>query len=344
VPIEEQEEHVPLGEPAPEPAGDEEEQKLEIEVIDDTPEPDRGKTPPKEPVEKIAGDESGDERYPEDVRKRIKSLRYVFHEERRGKEKAERETQEAIGYAQRILDENNRLKAQLSTGERVLIDQAQRRALAQVEQAKELYRQAHESGDTDRIVKAQEGFSRAVAEHDRLQQYQPSTPPPGTQPPPPQQAPVPQQAQPQQQEIDDRTKGWLKKNPWFGTPGYEEMTSLAMGVHTRLSNRGVLPTGETADEYWTTVESRLQQVFPEQFGSGSGNPSAAGQAQNGAAAPENGRTNGNRPRPVVVSAGSRSPNGPIKVRLTQTQVEIARRLGLTREQYARELVKEQKNS
>lgn len=330
------------GEPEGEPKSTE--IPIEIEVVDDTPEPDRGKAPPTVPPEQIAGSEADDESLTPEARKRVKQLRYVYHEERRNKEKAERESNAAIDYAKQLLDENRRLKNQLSTGERVLLDQAKSRSEAQIESAKAAYRAAHDAGDSEAILKASEALTRAVNDHQRFSSYVPTSPPPGSPEPPPQpHSAQPQYApqQPQAPPVDDRTQGWLQKNPWFGAPGYEEVTSFAMGVHTKLSNRGVLPTGTTADEYWDTVNRRLTEVFPAQFGAGAGQSAAAGAQGSGT----NGRTTMPRTapaqRPVVMTAGARSSATPIRVKLTQSQLTMARRLGLTAEQYAREVAKEQ---
>lgn len=331
-----------LPEPQEKPAkAGADEDQYDIEIVDDTPEPDRGKGPPSQPPEQLVGKEEEDESFAPDAKKRIKQLRYVYHEERRSKEQAKREADAAVDYARQLLNENQQLKGQLSTGERVLVEQAKGRAEAQVSMAKSKYLAAHENGDAAAMAQAQEEMARAVSEHQRFLNYVPSTPPA---PPPQQYAPGPPQpqAQPQSQpqEVDARTKQWFSKNSWYGAPGYEEPSNFALGVHQRLIHRGVSPTNpDTADEYWSTVESRLAAVFPEQFGSMFGN----GQATNGAPNPPSGRTQ-NRPsqpgsRPVVAAGGARKSAGPIKVRLTQSQDALRQKLGLTREQYAKEVVK-----
>lgn len=287
------------------------------------------------------GSDADDESLTPEGKKRVKQLRYVWNEERRNKEKAEREANAAVDYARQILDENRRLKEQLSTGERVLIDQAKSRASAEVEGAKAAYRMAHESGDPDSMIKAQEALARAVHDHQKYSSYVPQSPPPGQQQQQPYQQNVPQQqppSQPPAAPMDDRTREWISKNPWFGTPGYEEITSFAAGVHTKLLNRGVFAKGETADEYWDHLNQRLHAVFPEHFGhssaktNGTPNPNQNVSSQ---------QVRNNAPRPVVATAGARpSTSLPTKVRLTQSQAQIARKLGLTTEQYARQLVKE----
>lgn len=314
------------------------EDEIEIEIVDDTPEVDKGRAPAKEDTQKIAatvGDDAEDARFPADVQKRIKRLKFVYHEERRNKEKAEREVTAAVEYAKNLLEKNRVLESQLATGERVLIDQAQKRAGAMVENAKALYLAAHESGDAQAIVKASEAMSRAVSEHERLQAYQPQTPPPQQQPS------QPQYQQPQQQypaAVSERTQAWIKKNPWWQQPGYEPLSNLAYGVHQKLVAQGIVDGGDTADEYWDTINRELTTRFPEFFGKTQ--VAANGQASHDRTPSP---AQNNRPRPVSPTAGGRTPNnGPIKVRLTQSQLEIARKLGLKPEQYAKQLVKEQR--
>lgn len=318
---------------------------LEIEHIDDTPAEDRGKGEPVTPPAQLEGSEEEDGQYGEKVQKRIKQLRYLSQHERREREKAENERQAAVEYAKNIISENERLKAQLTTGERVLIDQAHKRAEAVLDTARERYLKAHDSGEPTEILKAQEALSRAVAEHERIGLYQPrreqtqaaqqqqqqyQQPAPVVQMPQQQQAPA---------EIDDSTKGWLRQNPWFGAPGYEGITGYALGLHQDLVSRRILPDDPaTSEEYWNVINSSLKQRFPEQVGSGSGaaHQDVSGQTQNG--------RQGIRPRPVAPAAGTRTsgtPSQPVKVRLTPSQVQLCKRLGITEETYAREWLKTQ---
>src|SRR3954470_9636161 len=151
--------------PEPSEPSTPEEDKYEVEIVDDTPEPDRGKKPPSQPVEQIAGKEEDDEGFAPDAKQRIKQLRYVYHEERRNKEQAKREVDAAVEYAKRLMTENEQLKQHLSTGERVLVEQAKSRAEAQISNAKQKYLTAHEAGDAPGMASAQEETSRAVSDH-----------------------------------------------------------------------------------------------------------------------------------------------------------------------------------
>lgn len=329
----------------PGPADEDSGEKIEIELIDDTPEADRGRTPPSQPVEKIAGDDADDDKFEGPARERMKRLRYVYHEERRAKERAERQINESVEQLRRFREENVQLRQHLAQGERVLISEAVRRAEAQVDGARVKLLQTQEGTDNAAITKAQEDFMRAVAEHQRLQAIQPVMPDPALQQPqqpqpPPQQPP----GQPQQPQPSRETQEWVQRNPWFNAgPSYRKMTNLAVMISNELIEDGIAPSGPTAAQHFAEVEKRLQLNFPDFFGSDAG--AATGQRTAQPVQP-NGRANGARPpqspaaRPPVFAGGSRAPaNGPVKVRLTQSQVDIARRLGVTPEAYAREYLK-----
>ena len=328
------------------PAADAE--PIEIERIDDTPEQDRGQAPPPPETYQAVDDEKADEAYGQKVQGRIKQLRHVYHEERRQKEAAFREREQLVAYAQNLQSEVARLRDLVSSGERVLIDQASGRAAAEVENAKEQFRRAHDSGSVEDIAKAQEALARAVAEHERFKSMRPASPPQQQQQPqqpqqqyqPQQQAypPPPLPQQPAAPARDERYEAWKAKHPWHRTAGYEEATGYLDFIHTQLVSNGVLPSGPTADTYWATVDQRLSATFPQLAGSGSGNATHAnGQAPNGRSS-EQTRQN----RPPTATSGNRPSSAPTKVRLTESQLRIARRLGVAPEDYAREFLKSER--
>ena len=322
------------------------EEKLDIEVVDDRPEAERARPAPTLPVEQIAEHHAEVEEgeLPEDARKRIKSLKYSFREAQRQKNAAERERDEAIEYIKRVRSENESLRGQLTTGERVLIDQAKGRTDAQVAAARENYRRALTADDPDQLVKAHEELARAVAENERVSAYKariPEQAPPEAQrsAPPPQPQERPQQEAP----VDPRYADFVRRNQWWQRPGYEPLNSYAFYLHADLVSQGIVPAGETYDDYWSQVDRAMSEKFPELYVAESGNGRRStqpdgGQAQNGARAPS-ARPGAAAPRPVTVTSGSRTSGGPVKVRLNQSQVTMARRLGLTEEQYAREWLK-----
>jgi len=292
--------------------------EVQVDVIDDTPEQDRKRLARTESSETQEKDDevSG---YGENVQKRIKQLKYEFHEERRAKEEANRTREEAIEYARRIQEENKSLKKLVDDGENTLVQQAQGRIEAQIEGAKREYKEAFETGDPDKIVDAQSKLTKLETEKIRVESY---TPKKRVE----QETPAPQ-AQPAQQpkyEVDDRTKQWASQNEWFGKD--EEMTGFAFGVHERLKKKGVDPANpERVEEYYSEVDEAMRKRFPDKFD----------EVEVEEAQP---RQTGN-----VVAPANRSAKKPRRVQLTSTQVSLAKRLGLTPEQYAAQLLKETSN-
>jgi hypothetical protein len=306
----------------------------DIEIVreDDTPEQDRGKPAPAPETYTAVDDERQDASYGDQVQGRIKQLRHVYHEERRQKEAAQREREALVGYAQSLQGEVEKLRTLVSSGEKVLLDQASLRAEAQVANAREMWRRAHDSGDADELIKAQEQLARAVADHEKMKSLRPSIP---------EQAPqqrVPQQQfqppAPQQPPVkDERYEAWKAQHQWHRQPGYEEATQYLDFIHQQLLQNGVYPQGATADAYWSTVNQRLVNTFPQLAGSSQGNV----QQQNGNGQPP--QSPQTRSRPVTATSGNRSSNTPQKVRLKESQIRMAERLGVTPEQYAREVLR-----
>ena len=292
---------------------------FEIEVVDDTPEEDRGKPRRAEGVEpKIPNDEEI-ENYNENVQKRIKQLKYEFHEERRAKEEAARLQDEALRYAEQIKQENDRLKKTINDGEAVLVNQAKGRVDAQLEKAEAAYKSAYETGDADALIEAQKNIAKLSVEKDKYESYRPK-PSPKAQPEPQYQQQTMQPTKPSQMGVD-----WAKDNPWFGPHSSEydpEMTGYAFGVHEKLIKSGIAPDTE---EYYNQIDDAVRRVFPDRFDDEPfEEPAPQRQAGN------------------VVAPAARSGKKPRKVQLTSTQVSLAKRLGLTNEQYAAQLMKELK--
>lgn len=285
--------------------------KPQIDVVDDTPEADRGRDPmPKEIVEELENDEL--EEYSDKVKTRLKQMKKVWHDERREKERVQREQQEALSAAQRLLEENRRLKKTLSEGEQNLVGSYKQTAEYEIDAARRAYRDAYESGDADKVVEAQEKLSRATLKLHQVENYKPTLQEADTEV-----DSVPQQVQ--QPRLDQKTVTWQESNTWYGTD--PEMTASALGLHQKLVNeRGPQYVG--SDEYWTAIDKTMRRRFPDYFGEEEApKPSPR----------ENKSAN-------VVAPASRS-RSPKKIVLKQSQLAIAKRLGLTPEQYARELMK-----
>ena len=285
---------------------------IEIEIEDDTPERDRGRRPLDKEVLDPTDDEI--ESYSDKVKNRIKELTHARHDERRGKEAVLREKQELERLAQHLVEENKRLKQNVYTGQEAVIVGAQQKADSELQMARRRLKEAQESFDTDAIVEAQEAVMDAKIRVEQTKNFRPA---------PLQEDDFPvqtQQTQPQKAPPDEQTLRWQSKNQWFGVDGFEEYTSYALGLHKKLVQNGVDPRSK---EYFDQIDGRMKSSFPELFG-GSREKPTSGESQR-------------RPTTVVASA-SRSTSGG-KVKLTQTQVALAKKYGLTPQQYAAEVVK-----
>ena len=287
--------------------------EVDIEIEDDTPPQDKGREPlPKEVIEEIEKDDLSD--YSERVKQRMAQLKKVWHDERRAKESADREREEAVRYAQQITEENKKLKTTLSSGEEEYIKTLKSALEQQLESAKRDYREAYNAGETDKIIEAQSKMNDAQLKLSQTESYERKFN--NTL----QQADkeVYIQQQPQVQKPDQKAVKWQEKNDWFGTD--EEMTSLALGLHEKLVRSGIDPT---SDEYYRRIDGTMQKRFPEYFGDATLDEVQPAQ----------------RTKPSTVVAPATRSTAPKKVRLTKTQVALAKKFGLTPEQYARETLK-----
>jgi hypothetical protein len=241
-------------------------------------------------------------------------LKKVYHDEKRAKDAADRERQEAINYAKKMHEQNQVLSRKLSTGEEQYMSTVKENYETALTIAKRDYREAYDEGDTDKIIEAQARMNDAQYKLSNVQNYRPKNKASqdeenGVE--------LAQQSTPQVPKPDARARSWQAKNEWFGQD--PEMTSLALGVHERLVRSGMSPTSE---EYYRRIDETMQKRFPENFEGSSLEPEKPSQRK-----PSN-----------VVAPASRS-TAPRKVRLSKTQVAFAKKLKLTPEQYAREMIK-----
>jgi len=273
-----------------------EDNATEVEVVDDTPEADRGRAPMKEAPADVTDDELA--KYSEGVKQRIQHFSKGYHEERRAKESALREREEALRLAQNLMEENKKLQGTLGQGQQALLEQAKQTASAEVTAAKQKLKEAHEAFDTDGIVAAQEELAKAVNKSERLNSFKPPAAPVQPQQNAVQTPPTPQ--------VEPKARAWQEANPWFGSN--KRMTGFALAVHQELVENGV---DTASDDYYARINAEVRKVFPEAFPSAKPAKTAS-----------------------VVAPATRS-TAPKKIVLTQTQVNLAKRLGLTAEQYAR---------
>ena len=298
---------------------------IEVKVEDDTPEQDRGRKPlPKEVVEELEGDDLDE--YSEKVKKRLGQMKKVWHDERRAKEAALREREEALRFAQIREQEIRQLKQRLGNGEKAYIQEVTKAANNDLGVAKERLKQAYEAGDAGKITEAQEALTEAKLRIKQYENFQPSLQEDFTGVQPNQQYQVPPAPQP---VADPKAEAWKDKNPWFGTD--EEMTALALGLHEKLVRSGVDPR---SDDYYDRVNATMRKRFPDYFDAEveEEKPTQTREAEKPT-----------RTKPANVVAPVTRGTAPRQVRLTPTQVAIAKKLGLSNEQYARELMKLETN-
>jgi len=288
------------------------EDDVEIEIVDDTPIQDRGRRPLDREVEDPTDEEI--ESYTRGAQDRIKELTHARHDERRAKEALFREKQELERLAQHYVDENNTLKQYVNNGTQQYGAMAQTAAEAEMDKARRVFKAAQESFDTEAILVAQEALFDAKT---RLQQAQNFRPPPLQVE---ESAVQPRQQQTQAVQPDEKTLRWQAKNQWFGSDGFEEVTSFALGLHQKLVNSGVDPR---ENEYFEQIDARIKSKFPEVFGGNDERPKSSETPR--------------RPSSVVAPA-SRS-TGTRKVQLTPSQAALIKKYNLDPKKYVAEVLK-----
>jgi hypothetical protein len=311
----------------------EESDDLEIEIIDDRPIADR-KTPRVKTTSTDDEDiESEIEGVDEQVKKRINRLKYEFHEERRAKEATEKVREEAITYAQKVQEENKRLAALIGKGEEALLGQISAKAQSQLERAKAEFKEAYESGNSEKMLEANETILNSSVDlrsaNEKINYYEQQKQVQAQQPVAPQQTASQQFAPP-----DPKGVKWLQDNKWFGDPKHKDLTGFAYGLHeTLINDERIHPT---SDEYYQQVDTRMRKAFPDFFGT-------ENQAEDTISTDVVETASSRKPSSVVAPATRNNGAMPRKVHLTATQVNLARRLGITPEQYAKQLAKESRN-
>lgn len=300
------------------------EEQLELEIEDDTPPEDRGRKsapPPKEPTDEELSS------YSEEVQQRIKKFTRGYHDERRAKEAAERERLAAEEFARKVYEENRRLKEQLKSGSEVFIETTKTAAQNELEAAKKKLKDAFEAGDSDALVAAQEEVAKATLKIDKAQTMRPVE--------------IEQQEEfkpaAKQSPVDTKTKRWLEKNSeWFGVD--DEMTMLAMGLDKKLQKK-YGPDHIGSDEYFREIDQTMRKRFPDYFRSHEDDDDPS-QNSSDPAEDEPPRRASKPSTPVAPATRSTPPN---RVKLKASQVALARKLGITPEQYAKQVALLERN-
>ena len=293
---------------------EEEGQEIELpeEVSEDAPAMEtKEEEKPEEEVKESEKEETDElDNYSDSVKKRISKLTSKFREE-------ERQRQAAIEYAEAVKKQNEELQSRLSKLDTTYVGEFDSRVQSQSIAAKEAYRKAVEDNDVDAMYEAQQNISRIALEEARLNQIKqqreeqakaqeangatPAPAQPSATPPPP---PKP----------DPKAEEWAQKNTWFGQD--QTMTYAAFGLHKQLIEEEGFDA--TSDEYYTELDNRIRTEFPHKFQ----------------------ETQKKSSGPRVASAGttaskSSSPKGRRTVKLTPSQIAIAKRLNVPLEEYAK---------
>ena len=273
----------------------------------------------KEPEQEAKSEDDEIERYDEKVKKRIADLQSGFHNERRRAEEAAREKEEALAFAQSIAEENKKLKGSLNVGQTALLEQAKKVVSNEVDDAKRRYKLAYESGDSDALVEAQELLTSAKIKMDRVNNFKPALQDEESN------VKIAPREVPRQPQADPKAARWQSENSWFGSD--DEMTSFALGLHTKLIKNGIDPN---SDEYYAKINSRIRQVFPENFGLDNNET-------------ETQTSSAPRQKSNVVAPATRSTSSS-KIRLTPFQVTMAKKFGVSHELMAQKIAELRKGN
>ena len=298
--------------------GKPEEDKLEIEIEDDTPVEDRGRRTSKpEFVEKVEKDEL--DLYSQEARSKIDAFRKFYHDERREKERALREQQEAVEVAKKLYEEVKQLKGRVNSSDEAAINSFKTTAERELDMAKKEYREAYDAGDSEKLVEAQDKLTTAKMKIEKASSYAENINQRKALQEQENEVKIPQQTEAAPVR-DQKASAWQERNSWFGQD--DEMTSLALGLHEKLVKENGLAYA-TTDEYYKRIDETMRRRFPENF--------------EGEKVDDEKSTPRQKPSTVVAPA-SRSTSSK-KIKLNTSQLAIAKKLGLTPEQYARELIK-----
>ena len=281
------------------------------------------------PEKKLTAKEQDDAElatYSEGVKKRIKKMRWQQGEVERERDAIRAERDEAVRVTQNLYGQNRQFAQTINTGEARLVAEIKQRATNDVILAKREYADAYEKGDTTAIIEAQDKLINATsdlrtstayeADYNQRQTRQQQ-----------QQYQQPRQAAPVQRQVPSVPKptegasNWADDNPWFGDPEHADMTALAYGVHENaIKVKGIKPD---TDEYFAEIDTAMRKRFPEHFTNGKVSV----------------KTEKHAPATVVASGRRDTPKKRVEITLTQSQVRLSRKLGITPEQYAAQLIK-----
>jgi len=292
---------------------EEQEEGTEVELPESETEETEPEAKAEVKEEKVTKSDQEDEieDYSEGVKKRINKLTYKVRE-------SERREQAAIEYAQSVQEELNKTKNKLSKTDQNLYDEYSTRVTTELNSAQERYKKAYESGDTDALLEAQKDLAKLAVEEESLKRVKPQAETETVEVTPDEQQVAPKWTQPAQQQQapqpDPKAKAWAEKNEWFGDD--LAMTTAAFAFHRQLTEgEGYDPT---SDEYYAEVDKRLAEAFPHKLGN----------TQKEVKETVAGSSKG---------VGTTRARSRRTIKLTPSQVAIAKRLGVPLEEYAKHI-------
>ena len=263
----------------------------------------------EQPKEEVAKEVKKDEReeYSKDVQKRIDRMTYKIRE-------AERREKEALDFAKKVKQEKDELQGKFDKLDDGYVTEFSTRVKSELEAAKVQLKEAVAKGDVDAQVNANQNLARLAIEQERInateqqrKQYEETLKNTG------QIGDQPVQNNVQPPKPDPKAEAWAERNEWFGKD--EAMTYASFGIHKKLvEEEGFNPS---SDEYYEEIDKRLRNEFPQKFNDG-------GEVQGG-----------KQPAQTVASANRTTSAGRKTVRLTPSQVAIAKKLGVPLEEYAK---------
>jgi hypothetical protein len=289
--------------------------EVEVEIVNDELDEDKDqKIPEKEGVDPSDEELSS---YSEKVQGRINKLTRARHDERIAKESIAREKQELERIAQQLFDENNQLKKYVNTGSEQYITQSKTLAERELDSARAQYKAAQEAFDADAILAAQESLLEAKMKINAINNFK--------------QTPLqtsenrvqPRSYESPEPQLDEKTLRWQAKNQWFSADGFEDVSSYALGLHKKLMNSGYDPQ---SDEYFEQIDARVREKFPEVFGN------------------ERQKSNETSKRPTSVVAPAARSSGSKKIQMTPRAMALAKKFGITPQQYAAQVAKLEKSN
>ena len=289
--------------------------EVEVEIVSDDLDEEKGRLPPeKEGIDPTDEELSS---YSKNVQGRIQKLTRARHDERIAKEAVSREKQELERIAQQLFDENNELKKFVNTGSQQFMNQSKTLAQKELDTARSQYKVAQEAFDADAILAAQESLLEAKMKINAINNFK--------------QTPLqtsenrvqPRSYEQPEPQLDEKTLRWQAKNQWFSADGFEDVSSYALGLHKKLMNSGYDPQ---SDEYFEQIDARVKEKFPEVFGN------------------ERQRSNETSKRPTSVVAPAARSSGSKKIQMTPRAMALAKKFGITPQQYAAQVAKLEKSN